>query len=259
MVYESLLKNKFDASDSSIKKIVCTGEGILTKDLERNASGKQLEQRFGAEVYASYSVTELSISYGECTERCGTHAHPELVYTEIVDEHGYPVPDGEIGELVATPLGVEGVPLVRYRTGDITFKVPGTCVCGRNSFRLGPILNRESSTEPVDAVKHDYASFSYNGTVVEPGALIEALASVYEVKDFIIIVESDSGTADSATIQVAAPPAALAAINQAVKAATDVFIPVLISNIPTIQSLRDGSKERIPLVDNRRRAAVGQR
>jgi len=65
---------------------------------------------------------------------------PELVYAEIIDENGKEVPDGEVGELVATPLGVEGVPLVRYKTGDITFKVPGACACGRNSTRVGPFL-----------------------------------------------------------------------------------------------------------------------
>jgi phenylacetate-CoA ligase len=122
-----------DTAACSIRKIACIGESIRSEDMQLNAVGKALEEMFGAKVYSTYGNTELAVAYCECEHQNGNHSHPELVYTEIVDESGTVVPDGMPGELVATPLGVEGMPLVRYRTGDITFKVPGECACGRSS------------------------------------------------------------------------------------------------------------------------------
>jgi phenylacetate-CoA ligase len=256
---EKLPEVDFTAPGNSVNRIICTGESVLTKDLQRNTLGVQLEKRFNADVYAVYSVTELSVAYGECSARTGAHAHPELVYTEVVDPEGIPVPDGEVGELVATPLGVEGVPLLRYRTGDITFKVPGTCSCGRNSCRIGPILGRSSDPKRTTDAGQSWEPFSFKGTAISPESLIDTLDTVNAVKDYLIIIENDSGSSDSVTIQVAAPPVALAEITQSVKSATGQFIPILISNIPTIQSLRDGSTEKIPLVDHRRKSPVRRR
>ena len=224
---------------SPVAKLVCTDEGVYTRELKRNAMAQSIAALWGAEVFSLYSTTETAVAYGDCPAHSGLHAHPELVYTEIVDDDGKPVPDGTIGELVATPLGVEGVPLLRYRTGDITFKVPGNCSCGRNSCRIGPILGRKSQL------------FTCNGTVVYPLPLTNALDSVEEVKDYLVILENDSGRADSVTIQVAAPPAALQKIAAAIHEATGVHLQTLVSNIPTIQSLRKGSPKKIPILDRR--------
>ena len=231
--------DSFEKERSSVEKVIGIGESLFTSDFKPNPVGQALNELWDAQPFTLYSVTELAIHYGECRQQSGGHAHPELVYTEIVDENGKPVADGEIGELVATPLGVEGVPLLRYRTGDMTFKVKGVCSCGRKSCRIGPILGRRSQL------------FTYQGTTVYPMHLCNALDSVEEVKDYLVIIEDDKGNSDAVTIQVAAPPAALEKINQVIKAATGVFLSVIVSNVPTIQSLRGGTKKKIPILDNR--------
>ena len=66
------------------------------------------------------------------------------MYAEILDERGRPLPPGDAGELVVTTFGVEAMPLVRYRTGDVSFIETGPCPCGRTTPRLGPILGRRT-------------------------------------------------------------------------------------------------------------------
>ena len=73
------------------------------------------------------------------TPRCGGHAKPELMICEIVDSDGIAVSSGDIGELVVTPLGVSGMPLLRFKTGDVSFLISDPCSCGRKTSRLGPI------------------------------------------------------------------------------------------------------------------------
>lgn len=230
-----------DTKQGSVQKIIGIGESIRGADLQLNQVGAEIEELWGASLFSTYATTELGASYCECEARSGGHGHPEIIYTEIVNEKGEVVPDGTVGELVATPLGVEGMPLVRYRTGDITFKVSGTCTCGRNTCRIGPILGRKSHM------------IKFKGTTLYPLAITSVLDAVNEIKDYIIVLEQGTGEADSVTIQVAAPPAALTAISQKVHAATRVIIPILVSNTTTIQALRGASRKAIRLVDLRKK------
>lgn len=229
----------FDTAKCRVGKLVCTSEAVYTRKYELTGMAKELEALWGAQAFSLYTSTELCAAYGDCCNRSGCHAHPELVYTEIVDDQGKAVPDGEVGELVVTPLGVEGVPLLRYRTGDMTFKIPGGCTCGRNSCRIGPVLGRRSEL------------FTCGQTLVYPRDLTDALDTIEEVKDYLVILESDNRQADTATIHVAAPPSALASISRAIRDATGVHIPALVSNIPTIQSLRGGANKKTPVIDKR--------
>ncbi|MBN1128020.1 MAG: phenylacetate--CoA ligase family protein, partial [Chitinispirillaceae bacterium] len=137
-----LSKNNAAPRDWQVKKLVCLGESLKTQDMGVNTVGRKLQELWGAQALVSYAITEMADALCECAEQKGCHPHPELIYLEVVDGNGHPLPDGTPGELVATSLGIEGMPLVRYRTGDITFTVPGTCPCGRNSSRIGPILGR---------------------------------------------------------------------------------------------------------------------
>jgi len=235
-------KNGYDTTASSVQKIIGTGESLLGRDLRLNPLAEELERVWGAKVYSLYSATELAVSY--CTSECGAgaHAHPELVYTEIVDEAGNVLPDGEVGELVATPLGVEGVPLVRFRTGDITFKVPGSCTCGRNSVRIGPILGRREQR------------IILNGVAMYSHLLTGALDSIEEIKDHLTIIEQDGSGKDTVSIHIAAVPAALEKTAHAIKAATGMHIPLLISNVPTIHALRGDVGKKGAILDKRQKA-----
>lgn len=232
----------FNREASCLKKIFCIGESIRTVDLQLNGAGKTLEEFFDAKVYSTYGNTELSVSYCECIAQKGGHARPELVYTEIVDDNGAPAPDGTVGELVATPLGVEGVPLVRYKTGDITFKVAGACDCGRNSLRIGPILGRKSHMIKV------------KGTTMYPLAITNILDDIEGIEDYLIILEDDESLSDRVSLHAVTPPANLEKIANRIRTELRVHIPVLISNIATIQHYRGKSHKKPRILDNRKHA-----
>jgi phenylacetate-CoA ligase len=211
--------------------------------MELNSLASSLEHIWDAEVFSSYASTELAVSYCECKDRKGGHSHPELVYTEIVDEKGVVVPDGTPGELVATPLGVEGMPLVRFKTGDITFKISETCSCGRNSVRIGPILGRKSQMIKV------------KGTSVFPLTITNVLDAIDSINDYIIILENDDALSDRVSIHVAAAPSSVEQIANQLRAVTRVNFPILVSNVTTIQSFRGASRKKVRVADWRKHLA----
>jgi len=101
-------------------------------------------EKYGIEIYESYGLTE---SGGPLAQECdchnGLHMPEDQVYMEIIDPQTCEVlPDGEYGELVITPLEQEAMPLIRYRTRDITRIIPDTCRCGRTHRLIEPITHR---------------------------------------------------------------------------------------------------------------------
>ncbi|AGB03494.1 phenylacetate--CoA ligase family protein [Methanoregula formicica] len=95
---------------------------------------KTLEDRLGVTAYDSYGMSELfgpGVAF-ECPERDGLHIWHDSYLVEIIDPlNGEPVADGERGELVVTPLVKEAMPLLRYRTGDVTMLMEDGCLCRR--------------------------------------------------------------------------------------------------------------------------------
>ncbi|TAL23849.1 MAG: phenylacetate--CoA ligase family protein, partial [Nitrospirae bacterium] len=136
----------------SLKKIVLIGESIRNQDFSSNSLGKLVEGAWGKKCFSTYGITEAALSFCECSYHNGLHSHPDLVIAEIVDDKGNPLKDGETGELVVTPLQVEGMPFIRYKTGDITFKISEKCRCGRTSLRIGPIIGRKHQRLKVKGV-----------------------------------------------------------------------------------------------------------
>jgi hypothetical protein len=80
-----------------------------------------------------------------CQAHAGMHLREHAVIAEIVDEAGRPLPRGEWGELVITTIGLEAMPLIRYRTGDTTRILPGPCPCGSQVLRLDTVRRKEGS------------------------------------------------------------------------------------------------------------------
>jgi phenylacetate-CoA ligase len=105
----------------------------------------KIEQALGVEVFNSYGLSEMNgpgVAF-ECVQRAGMHLWEDHFILEVVDpKTDEPLPDGEPGELVLTTLCREAMPLVRYRTRDITSVVPGFCACGRTHRRLARITGR---------------------------------------------------------------------------------------------------------------------
>jgi phenylacetate-coenzyme A ligase PaaK-like adenylate-forming protein len=118
---------------------------LLSTDHVPAAISKALEAAWGCTVYNHYGMTEMGLGGGvECQARRGYHLREADLYVEIVDPHsGEPLADGQYGEVVFTTLTRRGMPLWRYRTGDISRFVPGACPCGSVLKTLEPIRYRK--------------------------------------------------------------------------------------------------------------------
>ncbi len=173
-----LVAHGVDLRAGSVEKLVCIGEPLRGKGMEALKVADELEACWGAKVYSTYASSETVTTFCECTEQCGGHLHPELGVVEIIDESGTPLPDGEVGEVVVTPLGTEGMPLLRYCTGDISFLDSRPCACGRKSPRLGPILGRKKQMLKIQ------------GTSLYPQAVYSALDEISPVGEYFLKVRS---------------------------------------------------------------------
>ena len=172
------------------RRALLIGDAIRGADLRSNTLGRLLEEAWGGELFSTYGLTEAGLAFHECPAHCGLHSHPDFVIVEVLDDEGRPVPDGEAGELVITNLQVEGTPLIRYRSGDVTFLVPGVCPCGRGGTRIGPVLGRKQQRMKV------------KGTTIYPKVIEEALLSVDGVENFVIEAHTGDGDTDRVVVRV---------------------------------------------------------
>jgi len=176
--------------EAGVKKLICIGEPLRGRDLSLLRLGLQLEDVWGAKVFSTYASSETITSFCECTAQAGGHLHPDLAIVEIIDESGTVLPAGQTGEVVVTPLAIEGMPLLRFRTGDMSFLVEGPCECGRNSPRLGPILGRKKQM------------IKFRGTTLYPPAIYSVLDEIPDVSEYYLVLSSDFDLSDRVTVHV---------------------------------------------------------
>ena len=123
-----------EVAESMGKTLDTLKTGIFGAEPWSESMRNELERRLGVKAYDSYGLSEM---YGpgvafECPERDGLHIWHDSYLVEIIDpESGERLAPGERGELVITPLVKNALPLVRYRTGDVTRLMDDGCVCGR--------------------------------------------------------------------------------------------------------------------------------
>jgi len=184
------LANGIDVASCSIDTIITIGEPARRPDLVPNQLGLQLQEIWGARVYSSYGATEFETAFGECPAEAGGHVHPELMLVEIVDDVGNLLPDGAPGEVVVTPLGVEGFPLVRFRTGDVARLHGGPCKCGWSTKRLGPLEGRLAQR------------LKFKGTTMYPETIFHCLQEIAEVKHCYVEIRAAADGADDVTVVV---------------------------------------------------------
>lgn len=187
-------KNGIDYRNSSIKRIIGVGEGLRNQDFSLNLLGQRIREKWDVELFATYSSTEMSATFSECPYGCGGHVHPELIITEIIGEDNLPVKDGETGEVVVTTLGVEGMPLLRFRTGDISSKITERCACGRNSYRLTPLVGRKNNM------------IKLKGTTIYPPAINDVLDTTPYVVNYVVIVQNSFAGTDEVVVKVGVVP-----------------------------------------------------
>ena len=139
-LYEVMCQQGIDPRRDTKLRTLVIGAEPHSEDTRR-----RIEEMLGVKAYNSFGMSEMcgpGVAF-ECPEQNGMHIWEDYYIVEIVDpETLEPVPDGEVGELVLTTLNREAMPLLRYRTRDLTRILPGTCPCGREHKRLDRMKGR---------------------------------------------------------------------------------------------------------------------
>jgi len=178
-------RKQIDFKNSSIEKIICIGEPIRNQDFTNNAISNKILEKWTVKLFSTYASTEISTAFTECEFGNGGHLIPELAIIECLDENNLEVKDGNPGEITITTLGIEGIPLLRFKTGDIAILNKEPCACGRNTLRIGPIIGRKNHM------------LKYKGTTLYPQAINDTLNSVDHIEAFYTEVSTNEiGTDD---------------------------------------------------------------
>ncbi|WP_263602099.1 phenylacetate--CoA ligase family protein [Chryseobacterium sp. PET-29] len=183
-------KHGIDYKNSSVYGAVCIGESIKNQDFTDNILSRKIKEKWDIKLFSTYASTEMSTAFTECEEQIGGHHHPELIITEILDDDGNPVKEGESGELTITTLGVEAIPLLRFKTGDIVKAHDEPCKCGRNTMRLGPVIGRKQQM------------IKYKGTTLYPPAMNDILNDFNGILCYQIVIQSNEIGLDEIIIKI---------------------------------------------------------
>ena len=197
--YVPRIIEKLDADASGDHDIPSLRVGVFGSETFSDEMRKKIENRLHIECFDIYGMTEtggIGTTGQDCSAHAGIHVWDDYYITEVIDPAtGKNVPDGEYGEVVFTSLSREAMPIIRYRTHDISRIISREkCACGRTHVRIDRITGR---TDDMLIVK---------GVNFYPRQVEQALMEIPGVKDeFQIILEEHNGMTD-VTINVEAEP-----------------------------------------------------
>jgi phenylacetate-CoA ligase len=215
--------------DFRLRMGILVGQNLYTQDWQRNTLNRRIRELWGIEVYSDYGSMEMLASFVECKQHGGHHVFADHFLIEIIDpETGMPVPLGEEGELVATHLTREGIPLVRFKQGDITRIETERCPCGRTTPRIMTVIGRANHMMKI------------KGVSVYPEQIEEALLGVAGVTAYLIEAYTDMHGMDRIKVRAAVESPqniAFAEIEKAVKAKARI-VPDVIEPITTEEAAR---------------------
>ena len=237
-------EKNIELNSTSVKKIICIGENIRNEDFSLNTLGERIVKDWQVQLHSTYASTEKQTAFTECEHGKGGHHHADLLIFEILDEKNKQLLPGEYGEMTITTLNVEGMPLLRYKTGDICTHYIESCKCGRNTARISPIIGRKQQM------------IKYNGTSLYPQAMFNILSDIPEVADYVIqVFKSEIGT-DDIRINLALHDPAIKPDNKIKKALQSTLrIVPTVSYVPLSQikdmQTQDGNRKLVKLVDSR--------
>jgi phenylacetate-CoA ligase len=225
-----------DLSTSSVRSAICIGENIRTSDFELNTIGKKIKAAWDIQLFSTYASTEMQTAFTECAHGIGGHHHPELLIVEIVNESNEPLPFGQLGEVTVTTLGVEGMPLLRYKTGDMAIAHEAPCACGRNTIRLGPIEGRKQQM------------IKLKGTSLYPAGVFEILQQVPDVHDFLVEAYTGELDTDELRIHIHTEVRNLTEVEKSLRSAFQSRIRIVpelnFITVGELESLQMGKQER---------------
>lgn len=183
--------NGIDYAVSSLRRAICIGEALRTPQGELTTLGSRIAARWPSlELFSTYASTEMQSSFTECGCHAGCHVPVDLIIAEFLDEENRPVPAGEPGEVTITTLGVRGMPLLRFKTGDICIHYDEPCACGRRSVRLSAVLGRRGQM------------IKFKGTTLYPPALFDILDNIPEVENYLVEVFTNAIGTDQVQIRI---------------------------------------------------------
>lgn len=179
-----------DINKTSVKSAICIGEPLRNQDFSPSELSRRITEKWNIKLISTYASTEMSTAFTECEFQNGGHEHPELIITEVLDENNKPVESGEVGEVTVTTLGIEAVPLLRFKTGDLARVYDEPCKCGRTTKRVGPVLGRTQQM------------IKYKGTTVYPPAMHDVLNSFENISGHVIEVETNQIGTDDIIVKI---------------------------------------------------------
>jgi phenylacetate-CoA ligase len=182
--------NNIDIASTSPKAAICIGEPLSNQDFSPLELHKRIKEKWNIELFSTYASTEMSTAFTECQFHKGGHEQANLIITEIIDENNNVILDGSPGELVITTLGVQSMPLLRYKTGDIVRKHTEICECGRHSSRIGPLIGRNQQM------------IKYKGTTIFPQNIQDVLNSYKEIKGYVIELNKNELGLDDVCVKI---------------------------------------------------------
>ncbi len=187
-LYEGFVEMGIDVKKETNLKILLIGAEPHT-DEQR----KKIEANFGAKAYNSFGLSEMSgpgVAF-ECTYQDGLHIWEDCYIVEIVNpETLEPVADGEIGELVLTTLDRDAMPIIRYRTRDLTRFIVGDCACGRTHRRIDRVKGRSDDM------------FIVKGVNIFPMQIEKVLMEFEQIGTNYLITIANVGSNDEIKIEV---------------------------------------------------------
>lgn len=237
-------EHHIDLDSLSPRKVLAIGESVRTEDLQDNILLQRIQKDWNIELFGTYAATEMQTAFTECSAHKGGHLNPELLYVELLDEAGTPVTPGTIGEVTISTLGVEGMPLIRYRTGDLCIAYTDSCSCGRTSMRLGPVLGRKQQM------------IKYKGTSIYPPALFELLNGLDFIGEYVVELRLDDTGQDDLFIHLycsSEEELALSILKPKLQSRLRVIPKINICDLETITRMQfpNGSRKQIKFFDHR--------
>ena len=187
-IYDVMKEEGVDPRKDTQLRVLCIGAEPHSEEQRR-----RIEYQLGVKAYNSYGISEMmgpGVAF-ECPEQNGLHIWEDYFIVEIIDPVTLePVPDGQLGELVITTINREAMPLLRYRTRDLTRFLPGECPCGRHHRRIDRLQGRSDDM------------IILKGVNIFPIQIEKILLKFKELStDFFIVIETKDGN-DIMTIEV---------------------------------------------------------
>ena len=204
-------ENNIDYRKSSIRKAVCIGENLRNQDFSLNILGRHIREKWDIGLVSTYASTELGATFCECEYGKGGHHLPELVICEVVDDKDRVVLPGESGELVITNIGLEGMPLLRFRTGDLVRFHYEPCQCGRKTMRISPLLGRKNQM------------IKFKGTTLYPPSIFDILEDIPFISCYQVVLSSNKLGTDDVNVRISVKEDRCGTPEDVIKAVKDKF------------------------------------